>query len=228
MRLILIEDNAPLAESLRETLESFDFVVDHVRTLSSARSALDLGVYDLVVLDLGLPDGDGVDLIRQLRRRQVATPVLVITARDALEDRIRGLDSGADDYLVKPFAPAELAARCRALLRRPGAYLGTVLESGNVSLDTRTREVRIDGTRVDMPPREVSVLELLLRSDGRIVTRSAIEASLYSLDDEVTPNAIDASLSRLRKRLVAAGADLCIHTSHGIGYILMPQSTSAH
>lgn len=222
MRLILIEDNHRLSESIAQSLKSEGFAVDCFDTLAMARDALDMAHYDLVLLDLGMPDGDGMDLIRALRRRGVATPVLVITARDALGDRVRGLDSGADDYLVKPFAAAELAARCRALLRRPGGSLGTVLEVGNVALDVATREVRVAGAPIEMPPREAALLEALMRHSGRIVTKSAIDASLYALHAEVTPNAIDAALSRLRRRLAAASADVIVHTAHGIGYTLMP------
>lgn len=222
MRLLLIEDNERLAESLLEGLEGEGFVLDRFGTLAMARSALATAHYDLVLLDLGMPDGDGMDLIRALRQSGSSTPVLVITARDALGDRIRGLDSGADDYLVKPFSTLELAARCRALLRRPGGSLGTVLEAGNVRLDVATREVRITEKLVAMRPRETALLEALMRHSGRIVSKSAIDAALYALHAEVTPNAIDAALSRLRKRLAAASANVQVHTAHGIGYTLMP------
>ena len=222
MRLILIEDNERLAESILQGLEGEGFVLDRFGTLAMARSALDAAHYDLILLDLGMPDGDGMDLIRALRQRGVATPVLVITARDALGDRIRGLDSGADDYLVKPFSTLELAARCRALLRRPGGSLGTVLEAGNVTLDVPAREVRVAGKLIEMPPRETALLEALMRHSGRIVTKAAIDASLYALRTEVTPNAIDAALSRLRRRLAATSANVQVHTAHGIGYTLMP------
>ena len=227
MRLILIEDNHRLAESMRLSLEAEGFAVDGFETLAAARAALTGVPYDLILLDLGMPDGDGVDLIACLRRSKVATPVLIITARDGIGDRVRGLDSGADDYLVKPFATAELAARCRALLRRPGGMLGAVLQAGNVSLDTTSREVRVAGRNVNMPPREAALLEQLLRQCGRVVTKAAIDASLYALHTEVTPNAIDTALSRLRRRLNSAGADVSIHTAHGIGYMLMPPDDSA-
>ena len=227
MRLILIEDNHRLAGSMRLSLEAEGFAVDAFETLAAARAALAGVPYDLILLDLGMPDGDGVELIAGLRRSKVATPVLIITARDGIGDRVRGLDAGADDYLVKPFATAELAARCRALLRRPGGMLGAVLQAGNVSLDTTTREVRVAGRNVNVPPREVALLEQLLRHCGRVVTKAAIDASLYALHAEVTPNAIDTALSRLRRRLNSARADVSIHTAHGIGYMLMPPDDSA-
>jgi DNA-binding response OmpR family regulator len=220
MRLILIEDSERLAESISRVLSSSGFAVDRVATLAAAQRALGVVSYDLVLLDLGMPDGDGMDLVRQLRRRRIETPVLVITARDGLGDRIRGLDLGADDYLVKPFATAELAARCRALLRRPGGALGTELEVGNVALNVATREVRVAGRLIEMPPREVSLLEELMRHAGHILAKASIESALYAMRMEVTPNAIDAALSRLRRRLAAAAADVTIHTAHGIGYML--------
>lgn len=220
MRLILVEDSHRLAEVIRLSLETNGFTVDSFATLAEARRALAGVSYDLILLDLGMPDGDGVDLIANLRRNKVMTPVLIVTARDGIGDRVLGLDFGADDYLVKPFATEELAARCRALLRRPGGALGTVLEAGNVALDTATREVRVAGRAVSMPPREVALLEQLLRQSGRVVTKAAIDSGLYALHAVVTPNAIDTAVSRLRRRLTGADADVSIHTAHGIGYML--------
>jgi DNA-binding response OmpR family regulator len=222
MRLLLIEDNLRLAELIREGMVALGFAVDHCATLAAARSALASAPFDLVLLDLGLPDGDGLDLMRSQRRRGMDTPVLVITARDALGDRVLGLDSGADDYLVKPFEIAELAARCRALLRRPGHCLGTVLEAGNVALDTSQRQVQVGQVVIEIAPRETALLELLLRHVGQVVTRGAIDSSLYAFSAEVSPNALEAAVSRLRRRLAAAGADVEIHTAHGIGYLLAP------
>lgn len=231
MRLILIEDHDGLAEAIRLALEKQGFAVDRFATLASARRVLAAVTYDLILLDLGMPDGDGFELLSSIRARGVTTPVLVITARDRLDDRIRGLDAGADDYLVKPFATEELAARCRALLRRPGGVLGTVLEVGNVALHCASREVTVAGRVIDMPPRETALLEELMRHAGRVVAKSAIESSLYSLRAEVSINAIDTIVSRLRRRLAAGGADVTIHTAHGIGYLLsappaMAQSAS--
>lgn len=220
MRLLLIEDNERLAELIRDGMVAHGFAVDHSSTLADARRALASGSHDLVLLDLGLPDGDGIDLIRSMRRRSAATPVLVITARNALGDRVLGLDSGADDYLVKPFEIAELAARCRALLRRPGHCLGTELKAGNVALDSSQRQVRVCGRPVEVAPKEVALLEVFLRHSGQVVSRASIDSSLYAFNDEVSPNALEAAVSRLRRRLAAAGADVQIHTAHGIGYLL--------
>lgn len=218
MRLLLIEDNARLATLVREGLLRQGFAVDWYETVHGAELALQLANYDLMLLDLGLPDGDGLSLIRKIRRRKDATPILVLTARGGLDDRVAGLDAGADDYLVKPFQIEELAARCRALLRRPGASLGTQLQAGNVVLDTATRSLLVGGRVIDATPREIDLLEALLRRTGRVVPKHALDNSLYPMDAEVTPNALEASVSRLRKRLGAAGSDVMIRTVHGVGY----------
>ncbi len=173
------------------------------------------------MLDLGLPDGDGLTLIKSLRARAVPVPILVMTARDGLDDRIAGLDLGADDYLVKPFATAELAARCRALLRRPGGVLGSILTAGKLSLDCSTREARIGEQRMSLPPRELSLLELLMRKFGQVVPREQLENGLYAMGQEVTPNALEAAVSRLRRRLAAGDADVTLQTAHGVGYALI-------
>lgn len=220
MRLLLVEDNGRLAALIREGLDRQGFVVDWCATLDGAEAAREVGDYDLVLLDLGLPDADGLDLVRAMRRARDMTPILVLTARGGLDDRVAGLDAGADDYLVKPFQIPELAARCRALLRRPGASLQTTLSAGNVALDPAERTVTVSGTAVDATPREIALLEHLLRRAGRVVSKPALENALYSMDAEVTANALEASVSRLRKRLAAAAADVQIRTVHGVGYAL--------
>lgn len=226
MRLALIEDNLRLADLIREGLTELGFVVDAFDTIRRVSAALNCMQYDLLILDLGLPDGDGVDFIRSIRAQRLQTPVLIISARDAVEARVRGLDSGADDYIVKPFELSELAARVRALLRRPGQRLGTVLNVANLDLDTVSGMVRVDGEVIDIPRREFSLLEQLMRRCGSVVRRSAIESALYALSAEVTPNALEVAMSRLRKRLAQSGAAVEIHTAHGIGYMLSP-ATSA-
>ncbi|MEO8375750.1 MAG: response regulator transcription factor [Sphingomonas bacterium] len=220
MRLLLVEDNARLASLIREGLDRQGFAVDWCETVDGAEHVLRINDYDLVLLDLGLPDGDGLDLVRGLRRRKDMMPILILTARGGLDDRVKGLDAGADDYLVKPFQIPELAARCRALLRRPGASLGTQLTAGNVILDSAERTVTIAGAPIDATPREVGLLECLLRRAGHVVAKPALEGALYSMDAEVTPNALEACMSRLRKRLTAAAADVQIRTVHGVGYAL--------
>lgn len=221
MRLLLIEDNARLGRLIVEGLAQDGFVVDWRETLEGGLEARGLAAYDLILLDLGLPDGEGLDLVKRLRRDRDAIPILILTARGGLGDRIAGLDVGADDYLVKPFNTAELAARCRALLRRPGACLGVVLQSGNVALDTANRSLEVAGVPVVIAPRELALLEHLLRRSGQVVAKSSLEDQLYAMDAEVTPNALEVAVSRLRKRLAAAGANVTLRTAHGVGYALI-------
>src|SRR3954462_1997704 len=171
MRLLVVEDEARIAELLASALGRAGFAVDAVGTAADAREALALTAYDAAILDLGLPDGDGLALLAGLRRRGSAVPVLVLTARAAGEGRVAGLDTGADDYLVKPFATAELVARAKALLRRPGHALGATLEAGNVLFDTIGRDVRIDGETLALARQELSVLEHLMRRLGRVVPK---------------------------------------------------------
>lgn len=225
MRLLLVEDNARLASLIREGLDRQGFAVDWCETVDGAEHALKINEYDLLLLDLGLPDGEGLDLVRRLRRRQDTMPILILTARGGLDDRVLGLDAGADDYLVKPLQIPELAARCRALLRRPGASLGTELTAGNVMLHSAERSVAVAGLAIEATPREVDLLECLLRRAGHVVAKPALEGALYSMDAEVTPNALEACISRLRKRLTAAGADVQIRTVHGVGYALFAPVT---
>lgn len=220
MRLLLVEDNARLASLIREGLDRQGFAVDWCETFEGAEHALKINEYDLLLLDLGLPDGEGLNLVRGLRRRQDMIPILIVTARGGLDDRILGLDAGADDYLVKPFQIPEVAARCRALLRRPGASLGTELTIGNVVLHSAERSVAVAGLVIEATPREVDLLECLLRRSGHVVAKPVLEGALYSMDTEVTPNALEACISRLRKRLTTAGADVRIRTVHGVGYAL--------
>ena len=224
MRLLLVEDNPQLAQLVQDGLTRQGFVIDRGGSLKEAMTARGAASYDLILLDLGLPDGDGMSLVRELRRGSDPTPILILTARGGLNDRLIGLDGGADDYLVKPFEIAELAARCRALLRRPGASLGVVLQLGNVALDTTTRTVTVNQQRIDVPPREVALLEQLLRRAEQVVRRNQLEESLYSFGEEVTPNALESAVSRLRKRLTAADANVLVRTAHGIGYALFQQS----
>jgi len=224
MRLLLVEDNPQLAQLVQEGLTRQGFVIDRCGSLKEAMTVRAAASYDLILLDLGLPDGDGMRLVRELRRASDSTPILILTARGGLNDRLIGLDGGADDYLVKPFEIAELAARCRALLRRPGASLGVVLQLGNVALDTTTRMVTVNEQRIEVPPREVALLEQLLRRAEQVVRRNQLEESLYSFGEEVTPNALESAVSRLRKRLTAAGATVLVRTAHGIGYALFQQS----
>jgi DNA-binding response OmpR family regulator len=220
VRLLLIEDEVRIVQLLTAALARANFAVDAVSTSADGRAALAAALYDAVILDLGLPDGDGLALLRATRASGNHVPILILTARDAVEDRVCGLDSGADDYLVKPFATAELIARIKALLRRPGGALGTILQAGNVAFDTIGRDVAVGPARILLPRRESATLELLMRRVGRVVPKSILEEKLYGIDDELGSNAVPVHVHHLRRKLQAAGATVEIHTVRGVGYLL--------
>ena len=220
MRLLVVEDEPRMAQILHAALEGAAFAVDLVGTCNDAHEALSLIPYDAAVLDLGLPDGDGVLLLHELRRAGNRVPILVLTARDAVEDRVRGLDAGADDYLIKPFAMVEVIARVKALLRRPGGALGTALAAGNVTFDTIGRDARVDERPLPLPRREAAILEHLMRRLGRVVPKSVLEEKLYGYDDGLESNAIPVHVHHLRRKLIDAGASAEIHTVRGVGYLL--------
>jgi DNA-binding response OmpR family regulator len=220
MRLLLIEDNERLAAAVAQHLKAAGFAVDRVGLAGEAPAALAAARYDAVVLDLGLPDGDGMRILESARNRGDGTPILILTARDGLEDRISGLNAGADDYLLKPFAMGELVARLKALLRRPGAALGSTLEAGNLSLDTVNRAVEVAGRPLLLGRRELALLELLLRRAGRVVAKGALEEGLYGFDEPASANSVETQMSRLRKKLEVAGVTVAIHTVRGVGYLL--------
>ncbi len=220
MRLLVIEDEERLVEVLKSGLGRAGFVVDAVQTVADAREALALVAYDAAILDLGLPDGDGLVLLAEARRAGRNIPALVLTARDAVEDRVQGLDAGADDYLVKPFAMTELIARTKALLRRPGLALGATLEAGNTVFDSIGRDVRVGGKVLQLPRQELAILEHLMRRLGRVVPKAVLEEKLYGIDDELTSNAIPVHVHHLRRKLTEMGATSEIHTVRGIGYLM--------
>ncbi len=220
MRLLLIEDNEKLALNTGASLRDNSFAVDVVHTGEDALDAIRSFDYDAIVLDLGLPDIDGFDLLKRIKGLAGETPVIICTARDALDDRLRGLNSGSDDYVVKPFAFPELLARIRAVLRRPGSALGMVLSTGNVQFDTVDRSVTIDGQSARFSARELALLELFLRRAGRVQSKGAIENALYGFEDPPTPNAIEVLTHRLRKKLASHQANVTIHNLRGIGYLM--------
>jgi DNA-binding response OmpR family regulator len=220
MRIALIEDHHRLANSIVEGLASFGFGVDAFATAADGIKATRNIVYDGIVLDLGLPDRDGVDVVRELRDRDGATPLLILTARDGIDDRVTGLDAGADDYVLKPFAMKELAARLRALLRRPGRALGAVLKVGKLRLDVAARQASVNGADIRFSAREVAALELLMRREGQVISKAGFEKALYGVNTDVSPNAVEVLISRLRRRLETANAGCSIHTLYGIGYLL--------
>jgi DNA-binding response OmpR family regulator len=220
MRLLLVEDNARLAEFVRASLAHEGFVVDVLALAEEATAALATTPYDVVVLDLGLPDADGTMVLQRLRARGSATPVLILTARDGVADRVAGLNAGADDYLLKPFAVEELVARLRAVLRRPGAALGRNLGAGNLRYDSLTRAVQVGGVPLILSRRELDILELLLRRAGHVVSKADIEENLYGHDDDIASNSVEVGIHRLRRRLAEAGGSVTITTLRGIGYLL--------
>lgn len=224
MRILLIEDHERFAGFVKEGMEKEGFAVDIVLNGASAEAAFAAVNYDAVILDLGLPDQDGISLLRQWRESGDETPVLILTARDTVDDRVRGLNNGGDDYLLKPFAMEELVARIRALLRRPGGVLGLVFTAGNVSFDTTAREVRVDDKTIAISRREMGVLEHLMRRNGRVVPKGVLEDKIYGFDEEVSSNSVEVHVSRLRKRLSKAGADVHVHTLRGVGYLLSEDS----
>jgi DNA-binding response OmpR family regulator len=221
VRLLVVEDEVRIREILRVALQRAGFVVDTVGLCVEARDALSFTAYDAAILDLGLPDGDGIKLLGEIRAARNPLPVLVLTARDAVEDRVCGLNAGADDYLVKPFAMSELIARIQALLRRPGGALGTILTAGNVTFDTIGRDIRIGDTSVLLSRRETAILEHLMRRLGRVVPKTVLEEKLYGIDDELESNAIPVHVHHLRRKLLDAGASAEIHTVRGVGYLLV-------
>jgi DNA-binding response OmpR family regulator len=218
MRLLLVEDNEQFSSLLRRGLEKVGLSTDVVATGNDALGAVAVGHFDVILLDLGLPDEDGVAVLRSLRRRGCTTPVIVLTARGSVRDRVAGLDSGADDYLVKPFALEELVARVNALMRRPPNMLGAALRLGNLTLDTTARQVFVDGRPCTFLGREVAILESLLRRSGRAVPKRILESNLYGLEGEIGSNAVEVYVHRLRKRLTDTGASVQIHTLRGLGY----------
>lgn len=220
MRLLLIEDDAQLAGAIARGLEKAGFATDTVGSVEDGGAAVETTRFDTIILDLGLPDGDGLDILKSMRDRGDATPILVLTARDGLQDRVTGLNAGADDYLLKPFEMEELVARIKALLRRPGGALGMTLTAGNVSFDTIAREVVIDGETANFTHRELGVLELLMRRIGHVVPKSVIEEAIYSFDKEVSSNSVEVAIHRVRKKLDKCGADVAVHTVRGVGYLL--------
>jgi len=217
MRLLLVEDHDRFAKFVKDGLEKEGFTVDDVATASAGQAALSTVKYDAIILDLGLPDADGLSVLHSLREGGDETPVLILTARDGIDDRVKGLNSGGDDYLLKPFAMEELVARIRALLRRPGGVLGLVITAGNVSFDTTAREVQVDERTISIPRRELGVLEHLMRRNGRVVPKDVLEDKIYGFGKEVSSNSIEVHVSRLRKRLASAGANISVHTLRGVG-----------
>ena len=201
MRILLVEDDDMLGEAVRDGLRQEGYVVDWVRNGGAALAALSTSSFSALVLDLGLPDSDGLGLLRRLRQNGQATPVVIVTARDRVSDRIGGLDAGADDYLIKPFDIDELGARLRAITRRADGCAESRLSAGEVVLDLRQRTVTRHGAPAALTAREYALVELLMRKAGCLVTRAEIEEELYGFDDHIASNAIEVHIHNLRRKL---------------------------
>lgn len=222
-RVLLVEDDRLLAREIVRALERDNWPIDHVGSLAEAFEAIIQFPYRAVLLDRRLPDGDGIGLIPAAKSRPAPPVIIFLTARDDVTDRVEGLDAGADDYLVKPFALEELLARLRAACRRPGKLSRpTPIEVASLCFDPATREVLVGKRPVVVPRRELALLELLVHRAGRVVQRGYLESELYGLDVEVSANALDALVSRLRRRLEDEDAGVELRLVRGVGYLLQP------
>src|SRR5215470_9058087 len=220
MRMLLLEDNARLQAVVSDSLRTNEYLVDAVGTAAAFRSAVAVVGYDLFIIDLGLPDGDGLALIRELRTGGCQAPILVITAQATIDARVSGLEGGADDYLVKPFHQAELLARIRALLRRPQSLRTPMIEVGSLKVDSETGEARVKEHVLDLRLRERRLLILLARRAGSVVAKSVIEAALTDFEHTLSGNAIEVIVYRLRKALDDKASGVTIVTVRGVGYVL--------
>lgn len=218
MRILLAEDDMVLRDGLTRSLQQLGYAIDSAKTGTDADHALAFQNYDLLILDLGLPKMDGLDVLRRLRFRDKAIPVLILTARDAIEDRVAGLDLGADDYLTKPFDLAELEARVRALVRRGQGVHSNILTQGPLMFNIAGRRAYIDDIPLELSARELGVLEILLLKAGHVVGKEQLAEKLCSWDEEIGPNAIEVYVHRLRKKLEPASIQ--IRTIRGLGYLL--------
>ena len=223
IRILLVEDDAPLAREIVRALEREQWSLDHVASLGEAFEAVIQYPYRCILLDRRLPDGDGLALVAAARSRPAPPAVIFLTARDEVADRIEGLDAGADDYLVKPFALQELLARLRAACRRPVAGAPPQpVQIGRLSFDMASREARVAGRPLALARRELALLELLVRRAGRVVQRAHLDSALYGMESEVSANALETQVSRLRRRLEEAEAGVELRTIRGVGYMLQP------
>ncbi len=221
MKVLIVEDQERLGRFLEQGLKECAYTVAWVNTCAAARDALAETPYDVILLDLGLPDGDGIDLLRQWRSAGFNEPVLVLSARDSVEDRIKGLDVGADDYLPKPFSFEELLARIRSLVRRQSAVKKVVLEHRGIRLDLISHTVQLDGAPVDLTSREYALLEIFMQNPGRILTRTLISEKIWASHFDVDTNLLDVYMSRLRAKLEGGGDKPLFKTVRGVGYQLL-------
>ncbi len=214
MQILLIEDDHSLANGLQKALSEEGYVVNHVLSGRDGLHSIKVQHPRIVILDLGLPDMDGLELLSLLRQQNIQTQILILTARDTIEDKVTGLDYGADDYLIKPFEMKELLARLRVLDRRAGASATNLIRVGDVCLDINDLDVRIDGNSIELSRREYMLLKALMQNAGKIMTRDSLESKLYSWGDEISSNAIEVHIHHLRKKLPEG----FIKTVRGVGY----------
>jgi len=220
MRILLVEDEERIAAFIRKGLKEELYTVDVARDGSEALDIADAGEYDLIILDLRLPVRDGISVCRELRAQGNTTPILMLTARDTIDDRVRGLDAGADDYLVKPFAFQELLARLRALARRPPVVQDLTLRMANLTLDTRTHQARRDAQLIELSAREYCLLELLMRQPGQVLTRTQIAEQIWGYDFDANSNVVDVYIRYLRRKVDDPFEPKLIQTVRGVGYKL--------
>jgi two-component system, OmpR family, response regulator len=218
MRVLIVEDDPILADGLMRILQRHNYVVTHEPNGKIADHLLTVQQYELVILDMGLPDMDGAEILRRLRHRNCKVPVLILTARDKVEDRVKGLDCGADDYLAKPFDLLELEARIRALLRRGQSASSALLQVGKLSLDTAGHRATLDDGQLELSARELSVLEVLMLRAGRVVSKELLSEQMSALGEEMSVNAIEVYVHRLRKKIESGNVN--IRTLRGLGYLL--------
>jgi DNA-binding response OmpR family regulator len=219
LRVLITEDNGELAEFIQEALTQESYLSDIARSGGELKLYLQKTSYAAIILDLGLPDMDGIEVLKNLRRTRNMVPILILTARGGVQDRIKGLDHGADDYLIKPFAIDELIARLRALLRRPSELSNTKLDTGNVSLDIISKSVIVNGNNVIMGKTEVAILEYFMWNSGLTVSKESLEDMVYQDGYTLTENALQVAVHRVRKKLSEAGATPVISTIRGVGYL---------
>lgn len=222
MRILVVEDNHRLNDSLKMNLVHEGYSVDVAYDGQEGQDLAELTPYDLIILDILLPRKDGLEVCRELRRRRIPTPILLLTARDSIDDRVQGLDCGADDYLVKPFAMRELLARLRALQRRPLPYTSGQLETGDLLLDPVTHSVEREGRPIDLTPREFALLEYLMHHPNQVITREMIEQHIWNDELEYESNVIDVYVRRLRRKIDDPFATRLLTTIRGVGYRLTP------
>jgi DNA-binding response OmpR family regulator len=221
MKILIVEDQVRLAQLVRQGLTERAYTVKIAHTCAAARDALCEDTYDLIILDLGLQDGDGLDLLREWRKAGFNEPVLILSARDTVQDRVKGLDLGADDYLAKPFSLEELLARVRSQLRRQSDVKETVLECGGVKLDLLHHTAELHGQRIDLTRREFALLEIFMQSPGRILTRTYISEKIWASHYDVDTNLLDVYMSRLRTKLETSPDKPLFKTIRGVGYQLL-------